>query len=185
MSIVNVLLTGADAIVISGESANDGVHLILKTVIYCCFITGGSLMSGNSTKDFNRNLKTATAMRAAGQVVFLMINIFLLYCIINTISQSRRESPRKGTHPTLLILLTIWPLLFIRGLHGVMSGILPTFNFGEGVLAYSFITSEYFVGNVIEWTSCFLLILTYFASQNHTKKVDVEMYGAVQRPNCP
>jgi hypothetical protein len=142
-------------------------------------------MSGNSTKDFNRNLKTATAMRAAGQVVFLMINIFLLYCVVNTISQSRRENPRKGTHPTLLILLTIWPLLFIRGLYGVMSGILPTFNFGEGGLAHSFITSEYFIGNVMEWSSCFLLILNYFAPQNHTKKVDVEMYGAVQRPNCP
>lgn len=183
MSIVNVLLTGADAIVISGLSAKDGVHLILETVIYCSYITGGSLMSGNGTKDFNKNLKTAAAMRAAGQIIFLMINTFLAYCIVNTISQSRRENARKGTHPTLLILSVICPLLFIRGLYGVMSGILPTFNFGEGGLAYSFITSEYFVGNVIEWSSCFLLMLTYFASQNQPKKVDVEMYyGAMQRP---
>jgi hypothetical protein len=119
-------------------------------------------------------------MRVAGQVVFLMINLYLLYCIVNTISQSRRENHHKGTHPTLLILLTVWPLLFIRGLYGVMSGILPTSNFREGGLAYSFVTSEYCVGNVMEWSSCFLLILTYFAPQNHTKKSDVEVYRAVQ-----
>ena len=136
----------------------------------------------NSVSEFNRNLKTAKAMHAAGQSVFLTINIFLLYCIVDTIHQLCRKNPGRGTHPTLLILLTIWPLLFVRGLYRVMSGVLPTFNYfnpnnyGEIGLTTSFIISEYIMGTTMEWTSCTLLMATYLTSRNDPKKADLEMY---------
>jgi len=135
-----------------------------------------------SVKQFNGNLKTAKAMRAAGQSIFLSINIFLLYCIVDTIRQSRREKPEKGTHPTLLLLLATWPLLFVRGLYGVMSGVLPAFNYfnpnnyGETGLITSFVISEYIMGTTMEWTSCTLLMTTYLTSQNDPKKAELEMY---------
>jgi peptidoglycan biosynthesis protein MviN/MurJ (putative lipid II flippase) len=138
--------------------------------------------TGNGVQDFTANLKTAKALRTTGQAVFLTINIFLLYCIVDTIRQSRRENPGKGTHPTLLLLLATWPLLLIRGLYGVMSGVLPTFNYfnpdnyGESGLENSFIISEYFLGTTMEWSSCTLLILTYLTSRKDPKKVDMEMY---------
>jgi hypothetical protein len=135
----------------------------------------------NSVQDFNSNMVTAKAMRTAGQAIFLTINVFLLYCIVDTIRQSRREKPGKGTHPTLLLLLATWPFLFVRGLYGVLSGVLPAFNYfnpnnyGETGLLDSFVISEYIMGTTMEWTSCTLLMATYLTSRNDPKKADLEM----------
>jgi hypothetical protein len=135
----------------------------------------------NSVQDFNSNMVTAKAMRTAGQAIFLTINVFLLYCIVDTIRQSRRENPGKGTHPTLLLLLATWPFLFVRGLYGVLSGVLPAFNYfnpnnyGETGLLDSFVISEYIMGTTMEWTSCTLLMATYLTSRNDPKKADLEM----------
>ena len=151
-------------------------------VISFIFQTGGSLLAGghNNVHDFDSNMVTAKAMRTAGQAIFLTINVFLLYCIIDTIRQSRRENPGKGTHPTLLILLATWPLLFVRGLYGVLSAVLPAFNYfnpnnyGETGLTDSFVISEYIMGTTMEWTSCTLLMVTYLTSRNDPKKADLE-----------
>jgi hypothetical protein len=148
-------------------------------------LTGGSLLSGgfDDVQSFNVNLQTAKAMRTAGQSVFLAINVFLFYCIIDAIRQSRRENRNKGTHPTLLFLLATWPLLFVRGLYGIMSGALPAFNYfnpsnyEDTGLADSFVISEYMMGTTMEWTSCTLLMATYLTSRNDPKKADLEMYS--------
>ena len=119
-------------------------------------------------------------MRTVGQSIFLAINVFLLYCILDTIRQSRLEKPNKRTHPTLLILLAIWPCLFIRGLYGIMSGVLPAFNYfnpdnyGQTGLKDSFLASEYVMGTTMEWVSCTMLMLTYLTSRNDTKNADLE-----------
>ena len=139
-------------------------------------MAGGS----NSAKDFNPNLLTAKIMRTVGQSIFLSINIFLLYCILDAIRPSREENPSKRTHPTLLILLAIWPCLCIRGLYGVMSGVLPAFNYfnpdnyGETGLKDSFLASEYVMGTTMEWVSCTMLMLTYITSRNDPKKADLQ-----------
>ena len=139
-------------------------------------LAGGS----NSVKDFDSNLLTAKIMRTVGQSIFLAINVFLLYCILDTIRQSRLEKPNKRTHPTLLILLAIWPCLFIRGLYGIMSGVLPAFNYfnpdnyGQTGLKDSFLASEYVMGTTMEWVSCTMLMLTYLTSRNDTKNADLE-----------
>ena len=120
-------------------------------------------------------------MRTVGQSIFLTINIFLLYCILDTIRQSRWENPGKRTHPTLLVLVAIWPCLFVRGLYGVMSGVLPAFNYfnpanyEEKGLRTSFVISEYIMGTAMEWTSCTLLMITYLTSRNDPKKADLEV----------
>ena len=131
-------------------------------------------------KDFNSNLLTAKIMRTVGQSVFLSINVFLLYCILDTIRQSRLEKPNKRTHPTLYILLAIWPCLFIRGLYGILSGVLPAFNYfnpdnyGENGLKDSFLASEYIMGTTMEWLSCTLLMMTYITSRNDAKNAELE-----------
>ena len=140
-------------------------------------LAGGS----NSVKDFNSNLSTAKIMRTVGQSIFLTINVFLLYCILDTIRQSRWENPGKRTHPTLLVLVAIWPFLFVRGLYGVMSGVLPAFNYfnpanyEEKGLRTSFVISEYIMGTTMEWASCTLLMITYLTSRNDPKKADLEI----------
>jgi hypothetical protein len=81
----------------------------------------------------------------------------------------------------LLLLLATWPLLFVRGLYGVMSGVLPAFNYfnpnnyGDTGLLNSFVISEYIMGTTMEWTSCALLMATYLTSRNDPKKADLEM----------
>jgi hypothetical protein len=145
-------------------------------------ITGGSLLTGgvNNVKDFNTKKTDAIAMRTTGQSIFLAINIFLLFCVFNTIYQSRRENPGERTHPTLLILLATWPLLFVRGLYGVLAGVVPLFNYfnpdnyGEHGLTDSFVISEYILGTTMEWTTCALLMITYLTSRNDPKVADYE-----------
>ena len=140
-------------------------------------MAGGS----NSVKDFHSNLSTAKIMRTVGQSIFLSINAFLLYCILDTIRQARRENPlKRSIHPTLLILLAIWPCLIVRGLYGILSGVLPAFNYfnpdnyGATGLKDSFLVSEYIMGTTMEWTSCTMLMLTYFTSKGDPKKDDLE-----------
>ncbi|KIM37943.1 hypothetical protein M413DRAFT_76503 [Hebeloma cylindrosporum] len=145
-------------------------------------ITGGSLLAGgsNTIEDFDASLSTAKIMRTVGQSIFLAINTFLLYCIVDTIHQSRLENPTKRTHPTLLVFLAIWPCLFVRGMYGILSGVLPAFNYfnpdnyeATG-LKNSFIVSEYLMGTTMEWVSCTLLMVTYLTSRNDPKKADLE-----------
>ncbi|KIM37935.1 hypothetical protein M413DRAFT_448197 [Hebeloma cylindrosporum] len=162
MAVMHNLLIGANAIIITGGN----------------MVGGGS----DSVEDFrtNPNLLTSKILRTVGQSIFLSINVFLLYCILDTIRQSRSENPRKRTHPTLLILLAIWPCLFVRGMYGVLSGVLPAFNYynpdnyeATG-LKNSFIVSEYIMGTTMEWVSCTMLMVTYLTSRNDPKKADFE-----------
>jgi hypothetical protein len=145
-----------------------------NTLIIC----GGSLLAGGATnvKQFNANLTTARDMRLAGQSVFLAINTFLVYCIFDSIRQFRREHPGRPVHPTLYILLATWPLLIVRGLYGILSSVVPLFNYfspsnyGPDGLTSSFVISEYILSTTMEWTSCALLMLTYVSSRNDPKK---------------
>lgn len=146
-------------------------------------ITGGSLLAAavGNTPELDARMPTAKGLRTAGQAVFLAINAFLLYCICNVIRQSRRENPSKRTHATLLVLLAVWPFLFVRGLYGVLAGLVPAFNYfdpanyGEAGLKDAFVISEYILGTTMEWTSCAMLMCTFFTSRNDPKKAELEM----------
>jgi hypothetical protein len=148
-------------------------------------ISGGSMLAGGhkNVQQFNANLSTAKAMRVAGQSIFLAINVILLYCIVDTIQQFKREHPGRRVHPTLYLLLATWPLLFVRGLYGILSSIVTAFNYfsptnyGEHGLTDSFVVSEYILSTTMEWGSCFLLMLTYIASRNDPKKGDLKDWG--------
>lgn len=140
-------------------------------------LAGGS----QNVDQFHKNLPTAKIMRTVGQAVFLAINAFLLYCITDAIKSNRRNSYNgKAVHPTLYLLLAAWPLLFVRGIYGVLSGVLPAFNYfnpdnyGADGLTDSFVISEYIMGTTMEWTSCTVLLLTYFTSRRDPKKGDFE-----------
>lgn len=154
------------------------IHNLL-IVANAIIISGGSILAGGPDDITDSKLATAKAMRTAGQSVFLAINAFLLYCILDSISQSRRENPGRSIHPTLYILLATWPLLFVRGIYGVLAGVLPAFNYfnpdnyEEHGLSNSYITSEYIMGTTMEWTSCALLMATYLTSRNDPKKGDL------------
>jgi len=156
MAIMHYWLIGANAIIISG---------------------GSMLAAGQNS--YQENYKKARAMRVAGQSIFLAIHVFLLYCIYDAIIQFKRE--RGGAvHRTLLILLTVWPLLFVRGLYGILSSVVPLFNYfspsnyGEFGLTVSFVASEYILCTLMEWLSCALLMLTYVTSLNDPEKGDLK-----------
>ena len=87
---------------------------------------------------------------------------------------------RRGVHPMLWILLCVWPLLVARGVYGVLSPVVPAFNYfsvsnyDENGLKNAFVVSEYLLGTTTEWTSCALLMLTYVTSRNDPKRADFE-----------
>ena len=146
-------------------------------------IAGGSLLAGGQA-NFNANFTTAKAMRAAGQSIFLAINVCLLYCIYDAIVQFKRE--RGGAiHRTLLLLLAIWPLLFVRGVYGILSAVVPAFNYfspsnyDEHGLTTSFVISEYILSTTMEWSSCALLMLTYVTSLNDPTKGALKEWDGV------
>jgi membrane-associated HD superfamily phosphohydrolase len=149
-------------------------------------IAGGSIVAGTDLETFNKNMPTAKGLRAAGQAMFLTINVFLLFCIFNVIQQSKREHPEKRIHPTLIILLATWPFLFVRGLYGLLSALVPTFNYfnpinyGDTGLTSSFVISEYILSTTMEWTSCALLMATYITSRNDPKVAPSDMFDSKQ-----
>jgi hypothetical protein len=149
------------------------VHHILA-LANVLVITGGSIVAGTDADAFKKYMPTSKALRSSGQAIFLTINLFLLYCILNIIGQCKREHPGKRIHPTLVILLITWPLLFVRGLYGILS-VIPTFNYFDHVnyndigLKNSFVISEYILSTTMEWTSCALLMVTYITSRTDPK----------------
>ncbi|KZP03623.1 hypothetical protein FIBSPDRAFT_844783 [Athelia psychrophila] len=155
MSVIHYLLIAANAIIVAG----------------------GALLAGGDAQKFQQELPTSKGMRVTGQAVFFIINIFLLYCILRAI----RQSIGGRTHPTLLLLLAAWPLLFVRGMYGMLSGVLPAFNYFDVSnytatgLTNSFVASEYVLGTTMEWASCVLILSTWYTSRNDPKKADFQM----------
>ena len=142
----------------------------------------------NNPQHFNRNLPAAKGLRTAGLAGLLTMNIILLYCVVDTIRQSRHENPGKRTHPTLLLLLATCLLLFVRGVYGVVSGVLPAFNYfdpsnyGERGFHSSFVISECIMGTAMEWGGCTLLMLTHFTSLPHDPQTaDLEVYPEAKK----
>jgi hypothetical protein len=136
-------------------------------------ITGGSMLAGghSNVHQLNANLVNEKVMRVVGQSIFLLVNVYLLYCIFRVIKECKLEN--KGVvHPTLRILLAIWPLLIIRGIYGVLAAVVPALNYFNfaNYTAYglkdAFVISEYILGTTMEWTSCALLILTWVTSRH-------------------
>jgi len=160
MAIIHNLLIGANAIIVAGGSLVAGGH--------------------NSVLEFRANLTKEKAMRTTGQGIFLLINIYLLHCILDTIRNYKREHPDRRVHPTLYILLAVWPLLFVRGVYGVLSAVITDFNYFAPSnytpygLTDSFVISEYVLSTTMEWTSCALLMTTYYTSRGDPPKGDLK-----------
>ena len=156
------------------------IHVLL-IVANTIIIAGGSLLAGGDVVQFYKNLPTSKGLRVTGQLIFLLINTFLLFCLVRVIRQARRDNPGRRVHPTLLLLLAAWPLLFVRGMYGVLAGLLPTFNYFDPTnytdtgLTNSFVASEYVLGTTMEWTSCVLLLCTWYTSRKDPKKADLDM----------
>lgn len=81
-------------------------------------IAGGAILAG-SFSDPTADVTTAKALRTAGQAIFLVINVAFMLCVVRAISQSRKETGR--IHPTLYLLLLVWPFLLVRGVYGILS----------------------------------------------------------------
>jgi hypothetical protein len=89
-------------------------------VSYHLSIIGGTSVDqdaagGGTNQQPNRNIPAAKRQRVVGQGLMLIVNIFLLYSVVETIRQSHHENPCKRTHPILLLLLATCPLLLVRG----------------------------------------------------------------------
>jgi hypothetical protein len=164
---------------VSNSTEGKYTHAFVYRVLNIC-LSGGTMV--NTEPQSNRNVPSAKGLRTAGQAVVLILNICVIYCIVNAIRKSRRANRGKRTHPTLLIMLATCPLLFIRGVYGVMTGILPAFNYynphnyGNSGFTRSFVISEYIMGPTMEWASCALLMLTYFTSLKDPRSADLEVY---------
>ncbi|KAJ8509557.1 hypothetical protein ONZ45_g8296 [Pleurotus djamor] len=79
--------------------------------------------------------------------------------------------PSQSPHPTLLILLVVWPLLVVRGCYGLLGPFIGPFdyfnddNYGEHGLTAEFVTYEYVMSTTMEWTICTLLVLSYWTEK--------------------
>ncbi|KAF7974924.1 hypothetical protein HWV62_10959 [Athelia sp. TMB] len=162
------------------------IHVLLL-VANSIIIAGGALLAGGDLAQFYKNLPTAKGLRVTGQLIFLIMNTFLLYCIVITIHQARCDNPGRRVHPTLLLLLFAWPFLCVRGVYGVLAGLLSTFNYFDPSnytatgLTNSFVAAEYILGTAMEWTGCVLLLGTRYTSRNDPKKVDIDTVAMDRR----
>ncbi|TKY88827.1 hypothetical protein EX895_002068 [Sporisorium graminicola] len=189
MVLVDWLLVGANAIIISGGSLSSAAY------------TDSDL----TPSQVESRLHAARGMRAAGQAVFLAINTALLVCIAVTMHQHRRHrfdttAPRNSesvnpikekdrqepldtdsspqtrrpwfAHPILLMLLIAWPFLIVRGIFGVLQAVIPDLNYFNSEvydangLTQQFVTEETCMVTMMEFISATILTSTYFASRS-------------------
>jgi hypothetical protein len=160
------------------------IHNLL-VVANSIIIVGGAMLAGRTQQQFEANLPTARDMRVTGQSIFLAINTYLLYCILSTIREFKSDHPERSVHPTLYLLLAAWPLLFVRGLYGILSSVVPQFNYfsfsnyGPNGLTDAFVVSEYVLSTTMEWTSCALLMSTYITSLHDPKKGNAKAWDDI------
>ncbi|KAJ7198098.1 hypothetical protein GGX14DRAFT_525881, partial [Mycena pura] len=105
-----------------------GFHSVLICA-NAAIIAGGSYLAGADytqldLPDTKRRLLISKITRTAGQSVFLAGNALLLFIILVTIRNNRRDGDlrnKKGTvHPTLILLLIAWIPLIVRGVFGIL-----------------------------------------------------------------
>jgi hypothetical protein len=128
MGVVHWLLIAANAIIIAGGS-----------------VLAGDSNTVSSAWSDSDNVKTAKGMRAAGQAIFLLINVVLAYWFVVTLRQYRSRyssSPFYG-HPTLAILMATWPFLFIRGVFGVCQAAIDNLNVGNKLKSWGVRSGSY------------------------------------------
>ncbi|SAM83819.1 uncharacterized protein UBRO_06473 [Ustilago bromivora] len=170
--IVDWLLVGANTIIISGGSLSSAAY------------TDKEL----SPSQVRSRLDASKALRAAGQAIFLAVNMALLACVAITIHQHRHHrysntqvevvsdtpAPEKAQelpaeesrrrpwfgHATLLLLLATWPFLAIRGAFGVAQAIVPDLNyFNSEVYDANNLTAQF----VTEET-CFVTMMEFISA---------------------
>ncbi|KAG6852598.1 hypothetical protein C0991_010705 [Blastosporella zonata] len=159
--------------------------LIIANVL---IIVGGVLLADTKNAiNYFKFLSAAKITRTVGQVVYLTCNVLLLFCILHSMRQYRRENPERKIHLTLYLLFVAWPLLFVRGTYGIISCVYNPFNYfyfgnyGIHGPKDEFVISEYLLATTMEWTSCCLLMLTYVASRNDPPKLPPKSWGTEEK----
>ncbi|KAJ7450325.1 hypothetical protein B0H11DRAFT_2077803 [Mycena galericulata] len=150
-------------------------------------VVGGSYLAGADYSELNspdtkRRLLVSKITRTAGQSVFLAGNALLLFIILVTIRNNRRDGDsrnKKGSvHPTLIILLIAWFPLIVRGIFGILQSAVWSLsyynpdNYRASGFAPHFTVIEYLLGVLTEWLACVLLNLTYLTSGSDPKRRD-------------
>ncbi|KAJ7257807.1 hypothetical protein C8J57DRAFT_1185760 [Mycena rebaudengoi] len=153
-------------------------------------VVGGSYLAGADYSDPNspdtkNRLEVSKITRTTGQSVFLAMNTFLLFIIVVTVRNNRRDGDSRGkkgsVHPTLILLLLAWFPLIIRGVFGVLQSAVFDLsyynpdNYRASGFTPRFTIIEYFLGVLTEWLACVLLNLTYLTSRNDPSKKDVKV----------
>ncbi|GAA5884389.1 hypothetical protein JCM3774_002355 [Rhodotorula dairenensis] len=151
MTTFEYTLIAANAIIVSGSS-----------------IMTGSLNSSDSSKA-HRQETTGKAMRISGIAIFI--------ALVQVVALVGSLSYRKRGDRTLALILLTWPPLTIRGIYGILSVVLATWNYSNAA-AYSssgfstgFLVGEYVLGIAMEWVSCVLLVATHFSALNGGSEV--------------
>ncbi|KAJ8520301.1 hypothetical protein ONZ45_g2889 [Pleurotus djamor] len=107
--------------------------------------------------------------------------------VTEQIAHTPSASEPPSIHPTLILLLLIWPLLVVRGFYGLLSPFVRAFNYfdssnyGSHGLTLKFVTYEYVLGTTMEWASCALLVGTWWAERYHPGKTEKACSGSTDR----
>ncbi|KAG5350049.1 hypothetical protein C0989_000477 [Termitomyces sp. Mn162] len=156
MAIMHYLLVAANALIVAGGSSLAGAQRSLEV--------------------YNERLHKAMIMRTVGQAIFLAFTMLFILCVLYTMWQYHHEKSRGKMHLTLVILISAWPFLMVRGVYGILSGVYSPFNYffpgnyAKDGLKTSFVISEYVLSTAMEWSTCSLLMLSYITSQDDPPK---------------
>lgn len=72
---------------------------------------------------------TSKLLRTIGAAIFLAVGIFYNACVYKTVTSSQTNK-RRGTHPTLVILMVVGLFLIVRGVFGLLQSALYTVSCG-------------------------------------------------------
>ncbi|CAK5265812.1 unnamed protein product [Mycena citricolor] len=174
MGLVHCLLIGANVAIVVGGS----------------YLAGADL-AHPASRDTRTSLRVSKIARSAGQSVFLAINTALLFVILATIRDNRRDGDARGrkgtTHPTLVLLFIAWFPLIVRGIFGLLQACVWSLsyynpvNYNAGGFTSRFTALEYILGVLTEWLACIILNATYLTSRHDPEKRAVAGVNGAER----
>ncbi|PWN33136.1 uncharacterized protein FA14DRAFT_190323 [Meira miltonrushii] len=183
------------------RSPINAIHWILNAGNVLIITGGNFLASGkgdSASENWNTNthLTASKIMRGTGQGICLATAIFLYGCLFFTLRRAHSRNATKEevqARIVLVILAITFPFMMIRGVFGILQGVIDSLNYYyPGIYNSDGFTSDFVVKEAVlttmtEWCTCTLLLSTSLlratkkeSQHTSTDEDDHEEEGAVK-----
>ncbi|KAG7664078.1 uncharacterized protein J8A68_002402 [[Candida] subhashii] len=135
-------------------------------------ISGGTMLAGDDPTELTTsNITTSKGLRTAGQIIFLVMTIFVIYLA------NYAYFVEGVRHCNIYTVLMVSPFILIRGIFGVLSIYIQKMNYFDmsnytsSGLSSQFVTYEYVLATTMEFTAACIYISTHYIETRSQQKI--------------